>query len=181
MILQCVCVCVRVYWKAYEAKIRQGCHPDSYGFGPNQDLKDRFCLTPKKEIKESSPQCRQSIIDHVAWCADVLSDHYECPCIFGDMRQVLAPGTFQEGATFRQKYAAASRADIMDSQWCYTHRKLCPVYGPEAEVDIDATGLPCPDFSLAGLGMEEEGTSNEASLTFNLGQLRQILHLWQNP
>ena len=49
-------------------------------------------------------------------------------------------------------------AKLKLKQHCFTHNRKCAICGPEArEVDMDVSGLPCPDFSKAGKGRGKEG------------------------
>lgn len=120
--------------------------------------------------KENNAKCRQAIIDHCAWCADTIQEEYEVPCIFGDLCATLAPGTFKPGASFLQKFHAADRANLARTQWCYAHGRMCPLYDQHTDSDMETGGLPCPDYSLAGLGEKEEGPTNGVFFGFQLFQ-----------
>ena len=86
------------------------------------------------------------------------------PCVFGDLCKVLPPNTFKACGTFDQKLRAASKSDVMVVQWCHTHNKMCPLHGPTADSDVDVSGLPCPDYSNAGLGKQHEGPTGKVFL-----------------
>jgi len=116
-----------------------------------------------KVTEEISKQCRQSIVDHVAWCRETLSEDYEQPCVFGDIRDAIYPGTFDQKFSFEKKFRAVNRARVVPKQHCFTHNCMCPIFGPESRADADFSGLPCPDFSSAGKKRREEGPSNDVS------------------
>ena len=55
------------------------------------------------------------------------------------------------------KLQDVSRAPLMKRQWCYTHGKYCELFAADKASELDVSGLPCPDFSAAGLRRREEG------------------------
>lgn len=123
--------------------------------------------------KENNAKCRQTIIDHCAWCADTLQEEYDVPCVFGDLCATLAPGTFKPHASFWQKFRATERANLARTQWCHTHGRMCPLYDSQTDAELETGGLPCPDYSLAGNLKQEEGKTNGVFFGFQLFQ-----HLW---
>ena len=53
----------------------------------------------------------------------------------------------------------------MAKQWCFVHQDWCPVFGPGAESELDITGLPCWDYSLAGHRRAEQGQTSSVFMS----------------
>ncbi|CAK9098042.1 unnamed protein product [Durusdinium trenchii] len=53
-----------------------------------------------------------------------------------------------EFTSIRAHAAQINQAKLRTTQYCFTHDRQCPIFGKRArEVDLDVSGLPCPDFS----------------------------------
>jgi len=110
-----------------------------------------------EEIKQS---CRQLIFDNSRWVNTATAAWRPCPCIFGDLTHILPPDSFNPDGPFREKVRAIHRAPLRTSQHCFTHGKDCPIFGSHVDIDLDISGLPCPDHSPAGLRMHEQGKTS---------------------
>lgn len=110
--------------------------------------------------QETDSHCRQLIIDHHAWVQEVTGNRFQTPCQFGDLEDVFPPGTYDPSENFMGKLHKVSTCQIMQKQWCYNHGQHCDLFGRAAETDLDVSGLPCWDYSLAGKCRQEEGPSN---------------------
>lgn len=55
------------------------------------------------------------------------------------------------------KLFAIGRSNLMAKQWCFTHADYCNLFDP---IDMDISGLPCWDMSLAGNRRAEQGMTN---------------------
>ncbi len=45
----------------------------------------------------------------------------------------------------------------MSHQHCYTHNCFCPLFGEDADSELEVAGLPCTDQSRSGKRLYEEG------------------------
>ena len=97
------------------------------------------------------------IIDHVEWCGSVLGTVIQRPCVFEDVEGCIDKGVYKKDDPFRVKFVKIAKADLLSHQACKTHNKLCPLFGPKAQSDIETAGLPCVDSSKAGKKLYEEG------------------------
>ena len=75
-----------------------------------------------------------------------------------DITGIMPAGSFDPKDDFETKMIQIDRAKLCKTQFCYTRNCQCPIVGPEArEIDMDVSGLPCPDMSRAGNRLREEG------------------------
>ena len=80
------------------------------------------------------------------------------PCVFGDVLHQLAYVPTFKGKRFAEKMAMVDKEAMGRTQYCYTHAQQCPIM---RSVDIDMSGLPCPDNSRANLKRKyEEGDTS---------------------
>ena len=109
--------------------------------------------------QEWSASCRQLIIDHFAWLRKATGKACKMPCVFGDLTACLPEGSYEESDSFMQKLESIDRADLMASQYCYTHNRSCPLFGckPGSQSQLEVAGLPCWDMSAAGKRKREAG------------------------
>ena len=84
------------------------------------------------------------------------------PCVFGDLEQCIPRDTFCRTDTFMEKLVKVDNAPIFETQHCFTHNKLCKL---DQDSDLEVSGLPCWDYSLAGKRLGEEGPTISAFLT----------------
>ena len=56
-----------------------------------------------------------------------------------------------------EKFSLVDDANFRCKQFCHTHKKQCPLFGPSTEAQLEVAGLPCWDMSRAGRQMKEEG------------------------
>ncbi|CAE7853726.1 unnamed protein product [Symbiodinium necroappetens] len=95
---------------------------------------------------EADAACRNLIVDHHDWC-NVTSGHRTSqPCVFGDILHQLAYQLDMAGLTFKRRLQLVAKESMARTQYCYTHGQQCPIM---RTVDIDMSGLPCPDNSRA--------------------------------
>jgi hypothetical protein len=98
------------------------------------------------------------IIDNHRWCNIATGRKLPLPHVFGDVQEQVPQGSFDPESCFMEKYFKLRDCWFQESQYCYTHAKLCPVSGPGTEVDVDVSGMPCTDNSTANNKREfEEG------------------------
>ncbi|CAK9081709.1 Uncharacterized protein SCF082_LOCUS38866 [Durusdinium trenchii] len=108
---------------------------------------DRMVEFTSIRAHETNKGCRQLIADHVRWCGTVTNDHSQ-PCVHGDLTQIMPSNSFDPESGFEAKAAQINQAKLRTTQYCFTHDHQCPIFGKRArEVDLDVSGLPCPDFS----------------------------------
>ncbi|CAK9081695.1 unnamed protein product [Durusdinium trenchii] len=118
---------------------------------------DRMVEFTSIRAHETNKGCRQLIADHVRWCGTVTNDHSQ-PCVHGDLTQIMPSNSFDPESGFEAKAAQINQAKLRTTQYCFTHDHQCPIFGKRArEVDLDVSGLPCPDFSRAGVERGKEG------------------------
>ena len=115
---------------------------------------------PTKLTKENNAACQQLIIDHHRWMGTFAGDS-PAPCIFHDVLDQVPKCCDLTQGSFSEKKRKISKVTLNSSQHCLTHNAECNL---EAEVDIDFSGLPCPDYSKANKKRKfEEGPSGKAS------------------
>ena len=113
--------------------------------------------------KEIDGTCRQLIQDHVRWCARTVQTYNPPPCVHGDVTEILPEGTLSGYEDYPAMVRAVNKSALCRYQFCYTHNMDCPVFSdPQRNVDTDydISGLPCPDFSRAGLQRFEHGATS---------------------
>ena len=60
----------------------------------------------------------------------------------------MPSNSFDPESGFEAKAAQINQAKLRTTQYCFTHDRQCPIFGKGArEVDLDVSGLPCPNFS----------------------------------
>ena len=138
-------------------------------------LLSNSCHTHFTATEEIKPKCRQLILDHQAWCVTTTGEHHLQPCVHGNLVDIIPDGSFNAADPFQRRLQDINRAKLCrkqrlglfkrsyhGSRFCYTHNRCCPIVGRDAVTpDYDCSGLPCPDWSAAGLRLKEEGvTSN---------------------
>ena len=102
--------------------------------------------------------CQQLIIDHHRWVSTFDSGK-DLPCIFGDILKML-PDDINYTGDFEGKRRRVEASCLVPKQWCETHNRYCDVIKPGMSIDIDISGLPCPDNSKANRSRKyEEGPS----------------------
>lgn len=107
--------------------------------------------------KEINKNCRKLITAHVEWCAQVTGIH-DVPCIHSDLTEVMPANSFNKSASFRKKVRQIDKARLCKKQYCWSHHKKHRIFGHGARpVDLDVSGLPCPDFSRAGVQKRTSG------------------------
>ena len=112
-------------------------------------------IPPAQEIDAG---CRNIISDHHAWCNASSGRRMSQPCVFGDVLHQLAYVPTFKGKRFAEKMAMVDKEAMGRTQYCYTHAQQCPIM---RSVDIDMSGLPCPDNSRANLKRKyEEGDTS---------------------
>ena len=82
------------------------------------------------------------------------------PCMFENLVHVLPSGSYNAKDSFAKKFYDVNNANLMWAQGCLTHGQDCLLFGPDAGSDLDTSGLPCWDMSIAGLKLYEEGPTN---------------------
>ena len=97
--------------------------------------------------QEIDASARQAIFDNHRWVNTWNARKSTAPHVFGDMLEQVPKGTFHSGQTFCEKYAAAEKAWLQRSQFCYSHNQYCAI--PESDVDL--SGLPCEDNSQCNI------------------------------
>ena len=97
-------------------------------------------------------------MDHHEWCNSCTGSSLAVPCIFGDILEQVEP-PLPTGIGFEGKLQfSRDKCQLQQTQWCYAHGTFCPI---NRRVDVDFSGLPCPDNSRANRNrMYEEGPSN---------------------
>ena len=105
-------------------------------------------------------QCRQLIIDNHRWTNSVLGREASAPCMFGDMLLQI-PDDVRAGldacSCFKERLNLIASRALRARQHCYSHNEKCPTMTP---VDLDFSGLPCPDNSRGNpRRLYEEGSS----------------------
>lgn len=84
----------------------------------------------------------------------VWSGHWPMPS--GIMPELIPNGTIQTGWPYSQKLSAVNGCDLSVVQQCEAHgQATCKVY--KGCSSFDCSGLPCPDFSTAGLKRKRQG------------------------
>lgn len=106
--------------------------------------------------QEMDPGCQSVLKDNLRWCGQVTG---QCPresCLFGDITELIPNGTIQTGWPYSQKLSAVNGCDLSVVQQCEAHgQATCKVY--KGCSSFDCSGLPCPDFSTAGLKRKRQG------------------------
>ena len=108
--------------------------------------------------QEADAACRNLIVDHHDWCNVTSGRRISQPCVFGDILHQLAYQPDMEGLPFKQRLKLVAEEAMARTQYCYTHGQQCPIM---RTVDIDMSGLPCPDNSRANRKRKfEEGETS---------------------
>ena len=105
------------------------------------------------------------IHDHASWLQGVTKHSFPLACSFGDLEHALPPGTYDCTDSFLGKFRDIGKSQLMRRQWCYAHSRYCDIFGPFAETELDVSGLPCWDFSLAGNRRGERGWTSTVFMT----------------
>lgn len=100
------------------------------------------------------------IIDHHAWCGDVLKTVIQAPCVFSDVEGCIPANSYDAKSDYTDKYRCIATSDLVSHQHCYTHNRLCPLFSESARSDIETAGLPCTDQSMAGKRLREQGPTS---------------------
>ena len=86
------------------------------------------------------------------------------PCIFSDILQQVPANVDVASGDFASKKQRINQCCLAPNQQCMTHNKACSLNVP---VDIDMSGLPCPDNSRANNKRKfEEGASGPIYITW---------------
>lgn len=105
-------------------------------------------------------RCQQLIFDNAHWTQQIDKMH-QCPCIHGDLTEILPLNSFNPNGSFKQRAKQINKAKLRMKQHCFTHSQKCNIFGKFArQADLDISGLPCPDFSKAGKGKKREGKTS---------------------
>ena len=100
----------------------------------------------------------------MTWCAKCTGRTARHPCLFGDLRGCIPKNVLETAEMgdhcFVQKVHLIAHAPFQTSQWCHTHHRCCPLFGPETAAQWETAGLPCPDHSKAGKHLAEEGPTS---------------------
>ena len=99
------------------------------------------------------------IRSHQQWCNQVTGNRFPPACLFPDVEGCLPPDTYNANESFRWKLYRVSNAPLMRQQHCLTHGRQCDLFPPAERPDLDCSGLPCWDFSLAGKRKRQEGAT----------------------
>ena len=89
------------------------------------------------------------------------------------MEGCIPAGILDDRDTFMQMFHKINTCHLKTHQWCLSHKKLCPVIGAEAAEDFSTAGLPCWDYSCAGLRLQEEGKTKKVFLAYAKRHIRQ--------
>ncbi|CAE7028680.1 unnamed protein product [Symbiodinium natans] len=114
--------------------------------------------TVAKVVNERDAACRQLVIDHHKWMEQSgIPTSRRLPCIFGDILDQLPASVDREAGDFAAKRRRVRAAGLLETQHCWVHNDACRLDVP---VQIDVSGLPCPDNSRANLKRKfQEGGS----------------------
>ncbi|CAE7241358.1 unnamed protein product [Symbiodinium necroappetens] len=108
--------------------------------------------------------CQQLIIDNHKWMHSSLPSMGLLPCIFGNILDQLVGGGHGHTGDFVQKSESVEVQGLTSKQQCSTHGRECSLQEP---VQIDVSGLPCPDNSRANRKRKyEEGPSGLVYITW---------------
>jgi hypothetical protein len=101
--------------------------------------------------------CRQLIVDHLPWIREVTNSQHPSPCVFGDLLHCVPDNSFNVEDNFNVKLYDLDKALLFTHQWCFTHGRMCPLFGRAVETNLETAGLPCTDQSRAGNQLYEQG------------------------
>ena len=120
--------------------------------------KHSFLTFSGLSAEEMDRGCRQLILDHHKWIMSFQGHHHRLPCVFGDILDQIDMKEVDDNLPFQEKRKLIDSMPLRSKQVCYTHGfDNCPVL---QHVDIDMSGLPCPDNSRANSRrLFEEGPS----------------------
>ena len=82
-------------------------------------------------------------------------------------------GIVDDRDSFMQMFHKINVCRLKTHQWCLSHKKCCAVTGTECAEDFNAAGLPCWDYSCAGLRLQEEGKTKKVFLAYAKRHIRQ--------
>lgn len=104
------------------------------------------------------------IIDNHKWMNTFSPVQTPLPCMFGDILSQFPADTDLTSGDFATKKRRLQQKHLSASQYCFTHNQECSIH---QAVDIDASGLPCPDNSRANHKRKyEEGSSGVVYITW---------------
>ena len=113
--------------------------------------------------EEWDSHCRQLIVDNSEWIKRVGGLSCKTPCIFGDLMGCVRKNLFHKDDPFWVKFEKVDEAPLYQTQYCFTHGCQCSLVDKKA--DLEVAGLPCPDYSVAGKRLQENGPTIGAFLT----------------
>lgn len=117
--------------------------------------------------------CQQLIRDHLNWCKLVVGRPLDEPCMFDQVEGCVPDELLEDSDSFMTMFSKVNKCHLRNSLWCRNHCKRCPVVGAAAATDYDCAGLPCWDYSAAGLRKKEEGSTKRVFIAY------AKRHIWQ--
>ena len=126
------------------------------GLFPANSKKHVFFNQTCRDSKEKDAKCQTVLRDSLDVVESIVG--HKGTCMFSDILDLLPPNTMSAEWSFSQKHRASSCCCLAASAHCTVHNKQCSVQ-PDG-VDFSVGGLPCPDYSTAGLRMKREGPTN---------------------
>ena len=110
-------------------------------------------------------QCQQLIVDNHTWINQFTEYQQPSPCVFENLLHQVPGYIDLDSGTFEAKRRRLNNVDLQQRQFCVTHSQLCSLHEP---VDMDVSGLPCPDNSRANQKRKfEEGDSGIVYITWS--------------
>ena len=117
------------------------------------------------ETEETNKTCQQVIRDNLHWCNMVLSRTMQ-PCMFEEVEGCVPKDAISSDDDFMTMFNKVNQSRLKSRQWCIHHKRFCPVLGDDAAVDYNCGGLPCWDFSMAGLRRQEQGETRKVFIAY---------------
>lgn len=99
--------------------------------------------------QELDAGCRQLIVDHHRWINAATGFELPPPCIHGNILEQVRSDCYDPNASFSEKLAQINASRLQKRRFCFTHNRFCALLTEDKLVDIDVSGLPCPDNSRA--------------------------------
>lgn len=115
--------------------------------------------------KETNKICQQVIRDNLQWCNMVTSRTIQ-PCMFEEVEGCVPKEAKSSNHDFMAMFHAVNESKLKSRQWCVHHQRYCCILGDDAAVDYSCAGLPCWDYSLAGLRRQEQGETRKVFIGY---------------
>ena len=139
-------------------------HANKTYLGIANARKAMFYVDSAKLRKRTRPASRSfgTTCIGATWC-------FLAPCshvCFEEVEGCVPKDAISSDDDFMTMFNKVNQSRLKSRQWCIHHKRFCPVLGDDAAVDYNCGGLPCWDFSMAGLRRQEQGETRKVFIAY---------------